>query len=120
MPDTEILTLPLLPLTNGVVLPQMVVTLAIESPEARDAAAGALAADRRVLLVLRLGSGYTRIGTIARVENEGELTGGGRALVLRGLSRAVVGSPAQSDRSGVWVNVEPVAEPSVTSGRAQE
>jgi ATP-dependent Lon protease len=120
MPDTEILTLPLLPLTNGVVLPQMVVTLAIESPEARDAAAGALSSDRRVLLVPRVGTGYTRIGTIARVENEGELPGGGRALVLRGLSRAVVGSPAQSDQRGVWVNAEPVAEPSATSGRARE
>ena len=41
MPDTDTLTLPLLPLTAGVVLPQMVVTLAIESPEARDAAEGA-------------------------------------------------------------------------------
>ena len=51
MPETETLTLPLLPLTTGVVLPQMVVTLAIESPEARDAAEGAPATDRRVLLV---------------------------------------------------------------------
>src|SRR5262245_65662493 len=98
--DTDTRILPLLPLTNGVVLPQMVVTLSIESPEARDAAAGALASDRRVLLVPRVGSGYTRIGTIARVENEGELPGGGRALVLRGLSRAVVGSPAPGDLRG--------------------
>jgi ATP-dependent Lon protease len=120
MPETEILTLPLLPLPNGVVLPQMVVTLAIESAEARDAAMGALTADRRVLLVPRVGSGYARIGTIARVENEGELPGGGRALVLRGLSRAVVGSPAQSDRIGVWVNAEPVVEPTSVSGRARE
>src|SRR3954462_9579829 len=55
MPETETLTLPLLPLTPGVILPQMVVTLAIESPEARDAAEGALATDRRVLLVPRVG-----------------------------------------------------------------
>ncbi|MEX1006673.1 MAG: hypothetical protein WD271_02385, partial [Acidimicrobiia bacterium] len=41
LPETGTLTLPLLPLTSGVVLPQMVVTLAIESPEARDAAEGA-------------------------------------------------------------------------------
>jgi len=120
MPETEILTLPVLPLTNGVVLPQMVVTLAIESPEARDAATGALAADRRVLLVPRVGSGFARIGTIARVENEGELPGGGRALVLRGLSRAVVGSPAPRDESGVWVNAEPLTEPTDVSGRARE
>jgi ATP-dependent Lon protease len=113
-------TLPLLPLTNGVVLPQMVVTLAIESPEARDAADGALATDRRVLLVPRVGAGYAHIGTVARIENEGELPAGGRALVLRGLARAVVGAPAGSEHPGVWVSVEPVAEPAVVSGRARE
>ena len=87
----EALTLPLLPLTTGVVLPQMVVTLALETAEARDAADGAIAGDRRVLLVPRVGAGYARVGTVARIENEGELPGGQRALVLRGLSRAVVG-----------------------------
>jgi ATP-dependent Lon protease len=116
--DTRIL--PLLPLTNGVVLPQMVVTLAVESPEARDAADGALAADRRVLLVPRVGTGYARIGTVARVENEGELPGGGRALVLRGLARAVVGAPVPSEHPGVWVAVDHVTEPTTTSGRARE
>jgi ATP-dependent Lon protease len=120
MPDTDTRTLPLLPLTNGVVLPQMVVTLAVESPEARDAADGALAADRRVLLVPRVGTGYARIGTVARVENEGELPGGGRALVLRGLARAVVGAPVPSEHPGVWVSVEHVTEPTATSGRARE
>src|SRR5436190_12830316 len=120
MPDTEILTLPLLPLTNGVVLPQMVVTLAVESAEARDAATGALDSDRRVLLVPRVGSGYARIGTVARVENEGELPGGGRALVLRGLSRAIVGAPAATGHAGVWVHADPVAEPAAVTGRARE
>ena len=38
--------LPLLPLTTGVVLPQMVVTLALETDEARDAADGAAAGGR--------------------------------------------------------------------------
>jgi ATP-dependent Lon protease len=120
MPETETLTLPLLPLTNGVVLPQMVVTLAIESPEARDAAEGALAADRRILLVPRVGTGFTTVGTVARVENVGELPGGGRALVLRGLSRAVVGAPVPSEQPGVWVAAQPVDEPATVSGRARE
>jgi ATP-dependent Lon protease len=120
MPDTETLTLPLLPLTNGVVLPQMVVTLAIESPEARDAAEGALASDRRLLLVPRVGGGFARIGTVSRVENVGELPDGGRALVLRGLSRAVVGAPVSSEQPGVWVAAEPVDEPATVTGRARE
>ena len=66
----------------------------------------------------RVGTGYARIGTIARVENEGELPGGGRALVLRGLARAVVGAPLPSEHPGVWVAVDPVTEPAATSGRA--
>ena len=63
----DALRLPLLPLNTGVVLPQMVVTLALESAEGRDAADGAIAGDRRILLVPRVGTGYTRIGTVARV-----------------------------------------------------
>ena len=120
MPDTETLTLPLLPLTTGVVLPQMVVTLAIESPEARDAAEGALATDRRVLLVPRVGTGFAKVGTIARIENEGDLPGGGRAMVLRGLARALVGGPVPSEHAGVWISAEPVTETPAESGRARE
>jgi len=118
--EIDALTLPLLPLNTGVVLPQMVVTLALETPEAGQAADGALAGDRRVLLVPRVGSGYTRVGTVARVENEGELPGGQRALVLRGLSRAVVGRAVADERPGLWVEADPVAEPSTTTGRAKE
>jgi ATP-dependent Lon protease len=114
------LRLPLLPLTTGVVLPQMVVTLAVESPEARDAADGAAVAGRRVLLVPRLGADFTSVGTVARIETEGELPGGQRALVLRGLSRAFVGAPVPSDRPGLWVEADPVAEPAHVSGRARE
>jgi ATP-dependent Lon protease len=120
MPETETLNLPLLPLTTGVVLPQMVVTLALETAEGRDAADGAIAGDRRVLLVPRVGSGYTRVGTVARVENEGELPGGQRALVLRGLSRAIVGRTVPSDHPGLWVEADLVAEPSIVTGRAKE
>src|SRR5437763_4033984 len=120
MPETETLNLPLLPLSTGVVLPQMVVTLALETAEARDAADGAIAGDRRVLLVPRVGSGYTRVGTVARIENEGELPGGQRALVLRGLSRAVIGRTVPSDRLGLWVEAEVVGDSSNVSGRARE
>src|SRR3954464_15971356 len=120
MPETEILNLPLLPLTTGVVLPQMVVTLALETAEGRDAADGAIAGDRRILLVPRVGTGYTRIGTVARIENEGELPGGQRALVLRGLSRAVVGRTVPSDQPGVWVEADPVSYLAAVSGGATE
>ena len=41
MPELDTLTLPVLPLSAGVVLPQMVITLALETDEARAAAEAA-------------------------------------------------------------------------------
>jgi len=87
----ERLTLPLLPLTSGVVLPQMVVTLALETEAARTAAEAA-GSEGLLLLVPKVDGRYARVGTVARVESEGELPNGIRALVLRGLHRAVVGT----------------------------
>ncbi|MET0627264.1 MAG: endopeptidase La [Acidimicrobiia bacterium] len=120
-PETGPFALPLLPLQSGVVLPQMVVTLALESSEARDAADAALDADGRLVLVPRTGEGsFAAIGTIARIESDGELPNGQRAVVLRGLARARVGGPAVTEHAGVWVEVDPVAETAETSGRARE
>ena len=103
----ERLTLPLLPLSTGVVLPQMVVTLALETDEAK-AAADAMGDDGQLLLVPRVDGRYARVGTIARVESAGELPNGVRALVLRGVQRAVVGVGVAGTSSGLWVEAEPV------------
>ena len=50
MPDTAQLTLPVLPLNNGVVFPHMVVTLRMETAEGKLALAAARANDGRLLL----------------------------------------------------------------------
>ena len=39
--ESKTQTLPVLPLESGVILPQMVVTVALETPEARDAVGAA-------------------------------------------------------------------------------
>ena len=57
--DTQVL--PLLPLTTGVVLPGMVVTLTIESPDA--AAAIEAAAHGELIVVPRIEGRYARVGT---------------------------------------------------------
>ena len=54
MDDLQTLSLPLLPLTTGVVLPGMVVTMAIESDEADAALSAAKSTDGRLVLVPRL------------------------------------------------------------------
>ncbi|MGQ0803689.1 MAG: endopeptidase La [Actinomycetota bacterium] len=102
--------LPLLPLAAGVVLPQTVVTLVLESDEAQAAAAVALDGDRRVLLVPRTEGGYARVGTVARVEDSGELPNGASAVVLRGLHRAVLGAGVTGTGYGLWVQADPVED----------
>ncbi len=117
----ERLTLPLLPLATGVVLPQMVVTLALETDEAKAAADAGIGGDGQLLLVPRVDGRYARVGTIARVESSGELPNGVRALVLRGVQRAVVGVGVAGTSAGLWVEAEPVddsGEPTERVARA--
>src|SRR5438270_4031545 len=90
MPELTLSTLPVLPLATGVVLPGMVVTIALETPEA--VAAADAAGSGQVLLVPRLDGAYASVGTVAAVEDQGELRNGLRALVVRGLHRAVIGA----------------------------
>ena len=113
MADLTALTLPVLPLSSGVVLPQMVVTIALETDEAK-AAVDAVGADDRLLLVPRLGDRYATVGAIARIEDRGQLPNGTPALVVRAEGRALVGTGVVGTGSALWVQAEPVDEPEPT------
>ena len=117
--ETDRQVLPLLPLTTGVVFPNMVVTLALETDDAKRAAAAAGDGEGLVLLVPRVGARYARVGTVARIESTGELPGGPPALVLRGLHRAVVGVGIAGTGDGLWVEIDPVPD-TEPSERAHE
>jgi len=106
-------TLPLLPLTTGVVLPGMVVTLTIESPDA--AAAIDAAARGELIVVPRIEGRYARVGTVAKIEEVGKVRGGAEAAVIRGLHRGVVGVGVPGTGSATWVQIDPVDEPEPTS-----
>ncbi|HJX75214.1 MAG TPA: endopeptidase La [Gaiella sp.] len=114
--DTQIL--PLLPLTSGVVLPGMVVTLTIESDEARRALAASESSGGELLLVPRIGSSYAKIGTVAKVEDVGRLRSGLEALVIRGEVRAVVGTGVAGTGETTWVQFEPRPDPDIPSERS--
>jgi ATP-dependent Lon protease len=98
----------------------MVVTLALETDEARAAADAALAADRRVLLVPRTDGGYARVGTVGHVEDAGDLPSGIRALVVRGVQRAVLGAGVAGQGPALRVSAELVDESGPASDRAGE
>jgi len=114
--DTQIL--PLLPLTTGVILPGMVVTLTIESDEARRALAASESSGGELLLVPRIGSSYAKIGTVAKVEDVGRLRSGLEALVIRGVVRAVVGTGVAGTGETTWVQFEPRPDPEIPSERS--
>ena len=114
MPEARTTSLPVLPLATGVVLPGMVVSMALESEEARAAVAAAEASGGRLLLVPRLPDRFARVGTVAKVESAGQLPSGIRAVVVRGLERAVLGAGETGPGDALWVKAEPVVDPAPT------
>ncbi|MDQ3772225.1 MAG: endopeptidase La [Actinomycetota bacterium] len=115
---TEVL--PLLPLNSGVILPGMVVTVAVESDEARAAVDAAEKTNNHLLLVPRFEGRYARVGTIAVIENSGQLVGGVEALVVRGLRRGAIGTGVSGTGDAVWVEVDGADEDGPPSTRAME
>jgi ATP-dependent Lon protease len=122
MPTTEpnTVSLPLLPIEVGVVLPQMVVTLAPDTDEAKQAIQAASTADGLLLLVPRIDGRYAKVGTVARVDEVGQLPNGQQAVLLRGLSRAVVGTGVAGTGPGLWVQAERIEDPTVATGGLAE
>ncbi len=116
---TEPVTLPLLPLTSGVVLPGMLFTMALESDEARAAVEAARSAGGRLLLVPHIEGRFATVGVIAEVMEEGDLPGGLPAVAIRGDGRAVIGTGVPGTGDALWVEAEPLAEPDATP-EAQE
>jgi ATP-dependent Lon protease len=131
MSDVETRFLPLLPLSSGVVLPQMVVPLGLESDEAKAAADAALAGEGVLVLVPRIETedgptSYGKVGTVAKIEEAGRLLGGTRAVVVRALHRAILGAAVPgfgqaSSGDGLFVQAERVEDPAgIPSERARE
>jgi ATP-dependent Lon protease len=120
MNELDIQALPLLPLTTGVVLPGMVVTLTIESDEARAAVGAAAEGDDALLMTVpRVDGRYAQVGVVAKIEDVGRLRSGVEAVVIRGLRRATVGLGVPGTGEATWVQIGPEPEEPV-SQRARE
>jgi len=108
MADTREMTLPVLPLRNGVVFPHMVVTLRIETEEGITAVAAAEQSDGLMLLVPKVNGKYSSVGTVAQIQ---DAEGGN--LVVEGLARARVGAGRTDDQGALWVDAERYPEADV-------
>ncbi|NKY53756.1 endopeptidase La [Nocardia vermiculata] len=100
--------LPVLFLTDPVVLPGMVVPVELdESAQAAIDAARAAGSDS-VLLAPRLDEGYASYGVIATIEQVGRMRGGAQAAVLKAERRARIGHGVTGPGAALWVEAEPV------------
>jgi ATP-dependent Lon protease len=114
MPNENV-TLPLLPLKSGVVLPGMVFTMALESDEARAAVEAAQSAGGKLLLVPHIEGRYASVGVISEIMEEGALPGGLQAVAVRGDQRATIGTGVPGTGAALWVEAEPLVEGEPTS-----
>jgi ATP-dependent Lon protease len=107
------LTLPVLPLADGVLLPGMVVPVELDAAAqaAVDAARSHRAAaddqgdppEARLLVVPRLDGRYPAVGTVAVLEQVGKLPTGEPAALVRGVARARIGSGVNGPGAALWV-----------------
>src|SRR5918996_640007 len=107
MDDLKTAALPLLPLPDGVVAPQMVVNVVVDSQTARAAIDAARRGDGRLVLVPQIDGRYANIGTIALVEQDERAADGTRAVLLRGLERATIGAGHGDEGGALRVAVAP-------------
>ena len=106
MQNTTNTLLPVLPLRNGVVFPQMVVTLRIETSEGKTALDASENAQGRMLLVPRVEGRYASVGTIAEIHSDD----GDGNIVIEGVARARVGSGSTDESGALWVEAEEYPE----------
>ena len=118
MPELSTETLPLLPLTSGVVLPGMVVTATLETPESRSASSAAGDTGGHLLLVPKVDGRYATVGTVAKIENAGELPNGHAAAWSCAACTGPASAPASpAPATALWVEVEPVDDPPADRAR---
>ncbi|MDT5289656.1 MAG: ATP-dependent Lon protease [Mycobacterium sp.] len=111
---SEAIAVPVLFVSDPIVLPGMVVPIALDDA-ARAAVDAAQASESGKLLIApRLDDRYPTYGVIASIVQVGRIAGGSAAAVVRGERRAHIGSGTTGPGSALWVEVTEVTESAIT------
>jgi ATP-dependent Lon protease len=111
---SETKSVPVLFVTDTIVLPGMVVPIALDDA-ARAAIDAAQASESGQLLIApRLEDRYPSHGVIAKILQVGRIAGGGTAAVVRGERRAHIGAGATGPGAALWVEVTEAPDAPVT------
>src|ERR1044071_2277886 len=110
----EAKSVPVLFLSESIVLPGMVVPIELDDA-ARAAVDAAQATESGELLIApRLEDRYPTYGVLASIVQVGRVPGGGAAAVVRGEKRAHIGSGTTGPGAAPWVLVDEVSDPEIT------
>jgi ATP-dependent Lon protease len=108
---TETKSVPVLFVSDPIVLPGMVVPIALDDA-ARAAVDAARATESGTLLIApRLDDRYPSYGVLATIVQVGRIPGGGTAAVVRGERRAHIGTGTTGPGAALWVEVTEVSDP---------
>ncbi|MBT0567775.1 endopeptidase La [Williamsia sp. CHRR-6] len=112
---SDITRLPVLFLSDTVLLPGMVLPIALDSDATTAAIDAAQATETKKLLVApRLDDRYPTHGVIATLVQVGRMAGGQPAAVVRGETRAHIGSGTSGPGAALWVEVQPITDTEIT------
>ncbi len=103
-------SLPVLFLSDLVILPGMVVPIPLDEAAQAAVDAARASSESELLLAPRLEDRYASYGVVATVERVGRMMGGGAGAVLRAGRRARIGSGVTGPGAALWVEIEPVEE----------
>jgi ATP-dependent Lon protease len=112
--------LPVLPLTEAVVLPHMSATIPTASEDARTAIGAALQEESLLLLLPKVDGRYASVGVIAKIEEKGNLPDGTEVVAVQGRVRAVLGEVTPEPGGPLWAEVTPSPDPRTWSERATQ
>jgi ATP-dependent Lon protease len=100
--------LPVLFVSDLVVLPGMVVSLELDEASQAAIDAARASSDGRLLVAPRLDDRYASYGVVATVQRVGRFSGGSPAAVLKAVGRGRIGSGVTGPGAALWVEVDPV------------
>ena len=116
MPET--VQLPVLPLTDAVLLPGMVIPVELDDPAQAAIDSARTSADSRLLVVPRIAGSYASIGVLAEITQVGRLPSGEPAAVVRGLQRVQIGAGVSGPGAALWVQATLTDPPTTTENTA--
>ena len=105
---SQTLELPVLALTDEVILPGMVSPILLDHEAQAAVDAARTSSDNRLLLAPRVGGSYAAVAVLGVIEQVGRTPGGESAVVVRGVQRVRIGAGVTGPGAALWVQATTV------------